>query len=237
MRKRIIQLIFAFLGIGGGYSFLPGLWNLLNIQLQVLYNPIVNMFIGLVLMMLCSFILAEPLEGALKKVEETLAKQKTEAIISESIAIIVSLVIAVLISTLFWQSSLFFINTILPVIVMILFAYLGWFVGRTRLGDLPKLFSARSKKKEAEENNVLERKVGDNFYKYKLLDTNILIDGRIYDLAKTGFLEGTLVVPNFVLYELQYIADSGDSIKRVRGRRGLDILNKLQNEKIVPVEM
>ena len=120
---------------------------------------------------------------------------------------------------------------------MILFAYLGWFVGRTRLGDLPKLFSVRSKKKEVEENNVLERKVGDNFYKYKLLDTNILIDGRIYDLAKTGFLEGTLVVPNFVLYELQYIADSGDSIKRVRGRRGLDILNKLQNEKIVPVEM
>lgn len=67
MRKRIIQLIFAFLGIGAGYSFLPGLWNLLNIQLQVLYNPIVNMFIGLILMMLCSFILAEPLEGALKK--------------------------------------------------------------------------------------------------------------------------------------------------------------------------
>ena len=73
--------------------------------------------------------------------------------------------------------------------------------------------------------------------KYKLLDTNILIDGRIYDLAKTGFIEGTLVVPNFVLYELQYIADSGDSIKRVRGRRGLDILNKLRSEKIVPVEM
>lgn len=83
----------------------------------------------------------------------------------------------------------------------------------------------------------MERKVGDNFHKYKLLDTNILIDGRIYDLAKTGFIEGTLVVPNFVLYELQYIADSGDSIKRVRGRRGLDILNKLRSEKIVPVEM
>ena len=55
----------------GGYSFLPGLWNLLNIQLQVLYNPIVNMFIGLVLMMLCSFILAEPLEGALKSRRDT----------------------------------------------------------------------------------------------------------------------------------------------------------------------
>ena len=69
------------------------------------------------------------------------------------------------------------------------------------------------------------------------MDTNILIDGRIYDLVKTGFLEGTLLVPNFVLYELQYIADAGESIKRVRGRRGLDILNKLRSEKIVPVEM
>ena len=69
------------------------------------------------------------------------------------------------------------------------------------------------------------------------MDTNILIDGRIYDIVKTGFIEGTLLVPNFVLYELQYIADSSDSIKRVRGRRGLDILNKLQNEKIVPIEM
>lgn len=111
-----------------------------------------------------------------------------------------------------------------------------------RFSDLPKLFALK-KKAESEvvkatpEEEVLERKVGENFYKYKLLDTNILIDGRIYDLAKTGFLEGTLIVPNFVLYELQYIADSGDSIKRVRGRRGLDILNKLRTEKLVPVEM
>ncbi len=69
------------------------------------------------------------------------------------------------------------------------------------------------------------------------MDTNILIDGRIYDIVKTGFIEGTLLVPNFVLYELQYIADSSDSIKRVRGRRGLDILNKLQSEDIIPIEM
>ena len=60
----------------------------------------------------------------------------------------------------------------------------------------------------------------------------MIIDGRIYDITKTGFLEGTLMIPNFVLYELQYIADSGDSLKRVRGRRGLDILNALQKEEV-----
>ncbi|MFU1883995.1 PIN domain-containing protein, partial [Enterococcus faecium] len=81
---------------------------------------------------------------------------------------------------------------------------------------------------EDTEGQMLERKVEDNFHKYKILDTSVIIDGRIYDIAKTGFLEGVLLIPNFVLYELQYIADSGDSLKRVRGRRGLDILNALQ---------
>ncbi|MDU1428464.1 MAG: PIN domain nuclease, partial [Enterococcus faecalis] len=90
---------------------------------------------------------------------------------------------------------------------------------------------------EDTEGQMLERKVEDNFHKYKILDTSVIIDGRIYDIAKTGFLEGVLLIPNFVLYELQYIADSGDSLKRVRGRRGLDILNALQKEEGISVEM
>jgi uncharacterized protein YacL len=64
----------------------------------------------------------------------------------------------------------------------------------------------------------------------KILDTNIIIDGRISDICRTGFIEGTLYVPGFVLDELQSIADSGDSLKRARGRRGLDILNAMQKE-------
>ncbi len=62
----------------------------------------------------------------------------------------------------------------------------------------------------------------------KILDTNILIDGRIYDIARTGFLDGQLYVPRFVLEELQYIADSHDALRRQRGRRGLDVLRMLQ---------
>lgn len=125
---------------------------------------------------------------------------------------------------------------------MILFGYFGYRIGarlsKIRLEEWRKLFQSRSKKAEEEtDKQVLDKETEPNFHHYKILDTNILIDGRIYDLAKTGFLEGTLLVPNFVLYELQYIADSSDSIKRVRGRRGLDILNKLQNEHIMPIEM
>ncbi|WP_455243626.1 PIN domain-containing protein [Petrachloros mirabilis] len=62
----------------------------------------------------------------------------------------------------------------------------------------------------------------------KLLDTSVIIDGRVADLCETGFLEGTFLVPHFILDELQHIADSSDSLKRARGRRGLDILNKIQ---------
>lgn len=242
MRKRLIKIVFAILGIGIGYSFFPWAWRLANFNQPWLVNPIMNMFLGLVIMSFLGLLLSNPLEALIKKIESSLLHQKPEVLITEGISMIVGLVIAALISTLFSHSQLFFFNTILPVVLMIIFGYLGFIVGKMRFSDLPKLFALK-KKAESEvvkatpEEKVLERKVGENFYRYKLLDTNILIDGRIYDLAKTGFLEGTLIVPNFVLYELQYIADSGDSIKRVRGRRGLDILNKLRTEKLVPVEM
>ena len=70
---------------------------------------------------------------------------------------------------------------------------------------------------------------------YKILDTSVIIDGRITDLCDTGFIEGTLVIPQFVLKELQFIADSADGLKRQRGRRGLDVLNHLQKSSQISV--
>lgn len=72
---------------------------------------------------------------------------------------------------------------------------------------------------------------------YKILDTSVIIDGRISDICDTGFIEGILIIPNFVLNELQMIADSPDSIKRNRGRRGLDILNKMQKDQKIMVKI
>ena len=65
-------------------------------------------------------------------------------------------------------------------------------------------------------------------HSFNILDTSVIIDGRIADIAETGFLDGTLVIPQFVLRELQFVADSADSLKRNRGRRGLDILQRIQ---------
>lgn len=70
-----------------------------------------------------------------------------------------------------------------------------------------------------------------------LLDTSVIIDGRIADISQTGFLSGPLIVPNFVLNELQYIADSTETLRRNRGRRGLELLNRLQKESMVPVQI
>src|SRR5690625_6897163 len=69
----------------------------------------------------------------------------------------------------------------------------------------------------------------------KILDTSVIIDGRIADICQTNFLEGPVVIPQFVLSELQQIADSSDVLKRNRGRRGLDILNRIQKE--LPIEV
>ena len=72
---------------------------------------------------------------------------------------------------------------------------------------------------------------------YKILDTSVIIDGRIADICKTGFVEGIIVVPKFVLEELQKIADSSDALKRNRGRRGLDILNEMQKDKAFQIHV
>ena len=84
-------------------------------------------------------------------------------------------------------------------------------------------------KAEKEKEAVAENTV--NNVSLKLLDTSVIIDGRIADICRTGFIEGKLLIPVFVLEELQHIADSADALKRVRGRRGLDVLQRLRTER------
>jgi uncharacterized protein YacL len=82
-----------------------------------------------------------------------------------------------------------------------------------------------------------QMKEGPQAESYKILDTSVIIDGRIADICETGFVEGTLIIPQFVLRELQHIADSSDTLKRNRGRRGLDILQRIQKKVDVPVKI
>jgi uncharacterized protein YacL len=104
------------------------------------------------------------------------------------------------------------------------FAYLGYTVGiswGTEIASLP----------------VFRQKSKGEGTRLKALDTSVIIDGRISDICEAGFIDGTLVAPQFILNELQHIADSSDPLKRARGRRGLDILNKLQKNPQVKIEV
>jgi len=105
----------------------------------------------------------------------------------------------------------------LQMLILLTMTYVGLIVGANKgemlnLSALGGLFGGEKVSKQA----------------FKILDTSVIIDGRISDIAETGFLDGVLVIPQFVLRELQLVADSADSMRRNRGRRGLDILQKLQ---------
>ena len=117
------------------------------------------------------------------------------------------------------------IGNYIPGIISIILGYLGMNIAINKREELfLMMVSLPWKSKEKPKERIVEVE------QYKILDTSVIIDGRIADICASGFVEGALVVPVFVLEELQHIADSSDLLKRNRGRRGLDILNRMQKE-------
>lgn len=120
---------------------------------------------------------------------------------------------------------------LLPIIGSLLFAWLGVTVLVIREHDFLAFMESRRSDRTADSK---ERPEGAGVV---LLDTSVIIDGRIADISHTGFIERTMLVPQFVLAEVQHFADSADRLKRNRGQRGLEILNRLQKEATVPVQI
>src|SRR3990172_8172079 len=120
---------------------------------------------------------------------------------------------------------------LLPFIGAVVFVYLGIAVFVMRQNDIRHLF--RGRLWPSGDDGPAGAETGPSV----LLDTSVIIDGRISDIARTGFISGTMLVPSFVLIELQHIADSSDGLRRQRGRRGLDILNRLQKDPTVPIRI
>lgn len=128
-------------------------------------------------------------------------------------------------------------GSILPFVAVIFFVYLGVSVFVMRQGDLFSIFSSLrgSGQSAASKDGSPNANWADN--RTILLDTSVIIDGRIADITRTGFLPGSLLIPRFVLNELQYIADSPDAMRRQRGRRGMEVLAALQKEPTIPVRI
>jgi len=152
--------------------------------------------------------------------ESRLQRTPTQDLLSGSIGLIVGLVVAFLLGV--DLSGLGTLGTILRVAITIVFGYIGLRVSIRRKDDIMRPQSWLP--------NRMKHRSNADAVKPKILDTSVIIDGRIADICQAGFLEGPLVIPGFVLEELRHIADSADVLKRNRGRRGLDILNRIQKE-------
>ncbi|WP_166246041.1 PIN/TRAM domain-containing protein [Paenibacillus turpanensis] len=142
---------------------------------------------------------------------------------------ITGMIIGLVIAALLYPAaaSIGGMGTAVPTLLTLVLGYLGFRIGSRKKEEVGALITAFRKGPVEEHVHRVEE--------HKILDTSVIIDGRIADICKTGFIEGTLVIPEFVLEELQHIADSSDLLKRNRGRRGLDILNKIQKELEVKV--
>ncbi|MDA8220739.1 PIN domain-containing protein [Desulfosporosinus sp.] len=158
-------------------------------------------------------------------------------------------IIGLIIASLFGNSfvSIKFFGPLLAVLLSLFLGYLGLTIGMKRKEDVlsflnffPKFRDRGDKADKAEKGDKnKDGKTGrsQESVSYKILDTSVIIDGRIADIVKTGFLEGVLLIPSFVLEELRHIADSSDLLKRNRGRRGLDILNQISKETVIKVHI
>ena len=120
---------------------------------------------------------------------------------------------------------------IMPFVGTVLFAWLGVSVMVMRANDITTLVSSRPQL-QSREGGLVQR--GERMI---LVDSSVIIDGRIVDIAQTGFVQNPLVVPHFVLNEIQHIADSADNIRRNRGRRGLEVLNQLRKDSLIPIRI
>lgn len=235
MLKRISKIFFVVIGGGLGYQFGPNLFKLLDSLLNFgTLSPTATNYVGAILGAILFFLLSnwfvDYILNGVNWVMEMLLKLPIIDVMFGAMGLIIGLIVAFL---LFLPiSNIPVIGDLLALLVCALLGYLGFQVGFRKRDEIMAVFSIGRKEKSKKESGGIAANV-----EHKILDTSVIIDGRIADICRTGFIEGAMVIPGFVLEELQHIADSSDVLKRNRGRRGLDILNKIQKELKVNVQI
>ncbi|GEL06042.1 PIN/TRAM domain-containing protein [Rummeliibacillus sp. G93] len=240
MLKGIIQIAFLFIGGTVGLFVLPLLYQIIHLSDNPwLNNPYTSVAVGAILLFAFSFWVSDYFVKFIRWMEDKLLKAPVGDLLFGTLGLIIGLILAYLIGFSIDNIKIPLITTIVPilsVLLSIVLGYLGFQVGFKKRDELIHVFTAgKAQSTNASKKKAMGEDVELDDAKYKLLDTSVIIDGRIADISETGFIEGTFVVPQFVLTELQHIADSSDTLKRTRGRRGLDILKKLQDERATQV--
>jgi len=228
-------LLAAFTGLGVAFGFF-----LVNSGLVAFLTDLPQHFrlgvmgLSTLIGLLAGILLARPLmAGAVRVtefIEQYLQRTPTQDLVMGSVGLIIGLIIANLLGNLL--SFLGFVGKLLWILITLLLSYLGLSVSIKKREELLALFASFPKfgKDRALKSEV---KAGH----FKILDTSVIIDGRIAELCESGFVEGVMLIPAFVLDELRHIADSPDLLKRNRGRRGLDILNKMRKDVDIKVQI
>ena len=225
----ILRLIGAVAGAIAGGFFGANLATYLEVapEAYVVILGLVGFLAGLIL---TPYFTTRPLRYITKKLS-TMAPERLTAVI---IGIFLGLVAAALLTLPLSLLPTPF-GQIAPLVAAFLFCYLSIVILISRQDDLQvfiKNFRLSNNGAESQKQTNTE-----SLESFILLDTSVIIDGRILDISKTGFIRSTLLVPNFILLELQHIADSADPMRRNRGRRGMEILADLQNNSPVPTKI
>lgn len=239
MAKKIARVVLTLIGAGIGVAAIEAINELLmffglaDMHKVLMEWALMLIFVaGALVFAIILYLLAPHLIATFSRfvtaVENRLSDMTMAEIFFGVIGLIVGLVIAFLMSTLTAKMSLNWLAFFINAVMYFTFGYLGWSVVTKRRGEIntPSWFKRSSK---AGKTSAVARP--------KILDTSVIIDGRIADICATGIIEGTIIVPAFVLAELRHIADNADPLKRNRGRRGLDILNRMQTELDIPIKV
>ncbi len=226
--SRIIGLI--IFGIIGAFLGTPVNTAVTQFWPQSTINPLLITAVTSVLVGAIGFIIAPWLSiKPLQALRKTFAKASAHSLMGGLTGLIVGLFTAALLA---YPLSLLPepLGNIFPFVGVLLFGYLGIALFVTRQDDIFNLIRSQSGKSVFH----LGHPQSDPEHQI-LVDTSAIIDGRIADIAKTGFITGSLIVPRFVLNELQFVSDSADDLRRQRGRRGMEILAELQKSETLPV--
>jgi uncharacterized protein YacL len=220
----VIRLLSMFICSYGGYRIAVVLND--NYILKTPQQALA-IIVGIILGLLIGFVVGGPVGRSTAKIlgdlESVFYKVSGADIFFSVSGALIGLLVALLPSIALFHLG--YLGYIVSIVLFLLFGFAGARIGVVKRSELSAIF-----------------KLGTSFGtggtpQARILDTSVIIDGRVVDIARAGFLNGTMVVPRFVLSELQAVADSADTLKRSRGRRGLDVLNSLQRLENVRVEI
>jgi uncharacterized protein YacL len=232
--RKLLRVIFTVIGMFAGYgvfllagfigdvsrAFDIGQLNLLNKSIIIAASAII---FGLIFFLLTPVIGKQGAKVA-RNIESELQAVPVNDIIVGTGGLMIGLLIAFLLSQIF-RGMGGFLEIGLNLVTFLVLGYLGVVVATRKGKDILPAWISMRKGTQGKGKSKSNTDAAP-----KILDTSVIIDGRIADIMKTGFIEGNIVIPEFVLVELRHIADSSDSLKRNRGRRGLDVLNRIQTE-------